>query len=45
MKIDGDKATAKFEQRGEEPYDLHFAKEGGAWRIDIMPLIRSKGLR
>lgn len=41
VKVTGDTATGKMEKEGKTQ-DIHFAKEGGAWKIDIMPLVREK---
>jgi hypothetical protein len=38
IKIDGDKAHGRVETaKGED--DIHFAREGGVWKIDMMPML------
>ncbi|MFO0964336.1 MAG: hypothetical protein U0793_01940 [Gemmataceae bacterium] len=41
VKVTGEKATAKVEMAGKSE-NLHFAKEDGSWRIDLIPLIEEK---
>ena len=40
--VRGDTAAADLMYRGEEaPVDMEFVREGGRWRIDLLPLIRA----
>jgi len=41
VKIAGEKATGKIEKDGKTQ-DIHFAKEDGAWKIDIVPMIEAQ---
>lgn len=40
--IDGDKAKGKVET-AKRTEDIYFTKEGGAWKVDLIPMLRAKG--
>lgn len=40
LTLDGERAEAPAQVNGQPvPFDLHFAKEGDAWKLDLVPLL------